>query len=159
MPRYRVNYIGRTEVQPGMSPDLGLPDHLGLPSFMSSRRIGLTETEFEDQVEAMSAARALDEFFSRHVERREDVKLLGSDGHTHDLEGVTDYDPRTIYRWMEDEMMMEYQGLEEMTPASRSARCVTAPARSMRASSSTTKRSPPSWAPAHDPADRRARAV
>src|ERR1700730_14600274 len=116
MPRYRVNYVGRSEVQPGMGPELGLPDHLGLPNFMSNRRTGLSETEFEDEIEAKSPPRALDEFFSQHAERREDVMVLGADGRSHAIEGVADYDPGTVYIWLEDGMMMEYQGIEEMTP-------------------------------------------
>ncbi|HEY8768303.1 MAG TPA: hypothetical protein VIP09_13750 [Dehalococcoidia bacterium] len=110
MPSYRVNYVGRSSTAPGA----GAPTDL--PNFMTNRQSGLTETEFEDELQATSPAQALEAFFGEHVERREDVKMLGADGRSHPIEGVADYNPRSVYLWIEDGMMMEYQGIEEMTP-------------------------------------------
>ena len=42
--------------------------------------------------------------------------MLGADGRSHPIEGVADYNPGSVYLWIEDGMMMEYQGIEEMTP-------------------------------------------
>jgi hypothetical protein len=41
--------------------------------------------------------------------------MLGADGRSHPIGGVAAYDPGTVYLWIEDGMMMEYQGIEEMT--------------------------------------------
>jgi hypothetical protein len=110
MPSYRVNYLGRSSNAPGS----GAPNDL--PNFMTNRQSGLTETEFEDELQATTPEQALGAFFGEHTERREDVMMLGADGRAHAIEGVTDYDPDTVYLWIEDGMMMEYQGIEEMTP-------------------------------------------
>ena len=110
MPSYRVNYVGRSSNAPGS----GAPNDL--PNFMTNRQSGLTETEFEDEFQAATPAQALEAFFGEHAERRENVMMLGADGRSHPIEGVADYDPGTVYLWIEDGMMMEYQGIEEMTP-------------------------------------------
>jgi hypothetical protein len=110
MPSYRVNYLGRSSNAPGS----GAANDL--PNFMTNRQSGLTETEFEDELQATTPAQALVAFFGEHAERREDVMLLGADGRAHAIEGVADYDPGTVYLWIEDGLMMEYQGIEEMTP-------------------------------------------
>ncbi len=110
MPRYRVNYVGRSPNSLGS----GAPNDL--PNFMTNRQSGLTETEFEDELQATTPALALAAFFAEHAERREDVMMLGSDGRSHPIGGVADYEPGTVYLWIEDGMMMEYQGIEEMTP-------------------------------------------
>jgi hypothetical protein len=110
MPRYRVNYIGRSPNSPGS----GAPNDL--PNFMTNRQSGLTETEFDDELQATTPAQALTAFFGEHTERREDVMMLGADGRSHPIEGVADYNPGSVYLWIEDGMMMEYQGIEEMTP-------------------------------------------
>jgi hypothetical protein len=110
MPSYRVNYVGRSSNAPGA----GAPNDL--PNFMTNRQSGLTETEFEDELKATTPAQALGAFFGDHTERREDVMMLGADGRAHAIEGVADYNPGTVYLWIEDGMMMEYQGIEEMRP-------------------------------------------
>jgi hypothetical protein len=110
MPSYRVNYVGRSSNAPGFGADNDLPN------FMTNRQSGLTETEFEDELQAPTSAKALEAFFGENAERRDDVMMLGADGRSHPIEGVADYDPGTVYLWIEDGMMMEYQGIEEMTP-------------------------------------------
>ncbi len=110
MPRYRVNYVGRSANSLGS----GAPNDL--PNFMTNRQSGLTETEFEDELQAATPAQALEAFFGEHAGRREGVMMLGADGRSHPLDGVADYDPGTIYLWIEDGELMEYQGIEEMTP-------------------------------------------
>ncbi len=109
MPSYRVNYVGRSSTALGS----GAPNDL--PNFMTNRQSGLTETEFEDELQATTPAQALTAFFGEHAGRSEDVMMLGADGRSHPIEGVADYDPGTAYLWIEDGMMMEYQGIEEMT--------------------------------------------
>lgn len=114
MPRYRINYLSRTEESPGSSSaDAQLL--LNPVARMTFARERLYETEFQDEVEAMSPAAALDAFFWQHADRREDVMIKASDGRGYPIEGLADYDPGTIYLWIEDNWFMEYQSLEEMT--------------------------------------------
>jgi len=37
-------------------------------------------------------------------------------GQSHELQGVEDYDPEKTYIWIEDDKLMEYQGMDEATP-------------------------------------------
>jgi hypothetical protein len=91
VPSYRVNYLGRSSNAPGSS----APNDL--PNFMTNRQSGLTETEFVDELQAATPAQALTAFFGEHAQRREDVMMLGADDRAHAIEGVADYDPRTVY--------------------------------------------------------------
>lgn len=114
MPRYRINYLGRTEESPGSNPgDAQLRvNALARMSFGTQR---FYETEFQDEVDAISPAAALDAFFWQHADRREDVMIKGSDGRPQPIEGLADYDPGTIYLWIEDNWFMEYQGIEALS--------------------------------------------
>lgn len=113
MPRYRINYLGRTEESPaGNAADAQLL--LNPATRMTFGRQRLYETEFQDEVEAISPAAALDAFFWQHADRREDVMIKGSDGRPQPIEGLAYYDPGTAYIWIEDNWFMEYQGIEEL---------------------------------------------
>ena len=114
MPRYRINYVARSTKDP-LNQSFATESRSALPIPLRDR--AFSETEYEDQVDARTSAEALNLFFEQHVEYREGVMVKGSDGRAHPIEGVSDYDPGTIYLWIEDDhMMMEYQGIEEMTP-------------------------------------------
>jgi hypothetical protein len=73
------------------------------------------EVEWEEDVEAADAGRALDSFFKQHV--RDDTQLMWVDesGDGHAVEGVT-YELEKTYIWIEDDKLMEYQGMDETTP-------------------------------------------
>jgi len=114
MPRYRINYIARSTKDP-LNQSFAIESRSALP--VPHRDRAFSETEYEDQIEATSPPEALNLFFEQHVEYREDVMIKGTDGRAHPIEGLADYDPGTVYLWIEDHhMMMEYQGIEEMTP-------------------------------------------
>lgn len=115
MPSYRINYLGRTRQSPGTEP--GNQPFYANPAYVAARGESVFfETEFQDEVDASTPASALDAFFWQHADRREDVMLKGNDGRGHPIEGVADYDPNTIYIWIEDNWFMEYQGIEELKP-------------------------------------------
>jgi hypothetical protein len=73
------------------------------------------EIEWEEQLEARSVAEALDAFFREHVQDRTQVMWLDEARQSHELEGL-DYDPEKTYIWIEDDKLMEYQGMDEATP-------------------------------------------
>lgn len=112
MPHYRVFYVGRSPNGPG-TPDWWRSE---INAYGVRRTPHLSKTEFEDVIEARNPAAALEQFFENHVERREDVQYLGRDFKGHPIRGVEDYRPEYTYLWIEDDMMMEYQGVDEMTP-------------------------------------------
>lgn len=73
------------------------------------------EVEWEEEVEASNPAQALDAFFREHAADRTQVMWLDDEGQSHELEGL-DYDPEKTYIWIEDDKLMEYQGMDEATP-------------------------------------------
>ncbi len=74
------------------------------------------EIEWEEEVEARNAAEALDAFFREHVPDRTKVMWVDEDGESHELQGLEEYDPEKAYIWVEDDKLMEYQGMDEATP-------------------------------------------
>jgi len=74
------------------------------------------EIEWEEELEAKSAAEALDAFFREHVQDRTQVMWLDETGQSHELQGLEDYDAEKTYIWIEDDKLMEYQGMDETTP-------------------------------------------
>ncbi len=74
------------------------------------------EIEWEEELEARSAAEALDAFFREHVSDRTELMWVDDTGQSHELQGVEDYDPEKTYIWIEDDKLMEYQGMDEATP-------------------------------------------
>ena len=74
------------------------------------------EVEWEEEVEARSAAEALDTFFREHVPDRAQVMRVDEAGQSHKLLGLEDYDPEIRYIWIEDDKLMEYQGMDEAAP-------------------------------------------
>jgi len=74
------------------------------------------EVEWEEEVEARSAAEALDTFFREHVSDRTQVMWVDEAGESHMLRGIEDYESEKPYIWIEDDKLMAYQGMDEVTP-------------------------------------------
>ncbi len=77
---------------------------------------GHEEVEWEEEVEARSAAEALDTFFREHVSDRTQVMWVDEAGESHKLGGIEDYESEKPYIWIEDDKLMAYQGMDEVTP-------------------------------------------
>ena len=73
------------------------------------------EVAWEEEVEALSAPEALDAFFREHVSDRTQVMWLDESGQSREVQGL-DYDPEVTYIWIEDDKLMEYQGMDKTTP-------------------------------------------
>jgi hypothetical protein len=76
----------------------------------------IEETEWEEEVEGRDRVAALEAFFADHVGSRSDVMWVDSNGDSHAIEGVEDYNPEKTYIWIEKDKLMEYQGVDEATP-------------------------------------------
>lgn len=74
------------------------------------------EIEWEEELEASDPARALDAFFREHVPDRTQVMWVDDAGDSHELRGVEDYDPEKSYIWIEEDKLMEFQGVGVATP-------------------------------------------
>lgn len=74
------------------------------------------EIEWEEEVGASNPAQALDAFFQEHVQDRTQVMWVDETGQSHELQGLEDYDPEKTYIWIEDDKLMEFQGMDEATP-------------------------------------------
>ena len=74
------------------------------------------EIEWEEEVEGETGPRALESFFREHVRDRADVMLVDETGESHKILGVEDYDPEKTYIWIEDDKLLEYQGMDEAVP-------------------------------------------
>ena len=76
---------------------------------------GQEAVEWEEEVEARSAAEALDTFFREHVSDRTQVMWVDEAGESHKLRGIEDYESEKPYIWIEDDKLMAYQGMDEVT--------------------------------------------
>lgn len=74
-----------------------------------------SEIEWEEEVEARNPVDALDSFFREHTTDRTQVMRVDEAGQSHKLVGLEDYNPEISYIWIEDDKLMEYQGLDEAT--------------------------------------------
>ena len=112
MPTYRVYYAERV---PGVG-DSSDPFN-AIPTHRAARATEyVQETEWEEEFEAKNEAAALEVFFRDHVRDRSQVMWVDEDGQRRPIEGVGDYDPDKTYIWVENEKLMEYQGIDEATP-------------------------------------------
>jgi hypothetical protein len=75
----------------------------------------VSETEWEEEVDAPNADGALDSFFKEHVRDNSELMWVDDDGAPRAVEGVT-YDADKTYIWVEDGKLMEYQGIDGATP-------------------------------------------
>ena len=74
-----------------------------------------SETRWEEEVEARDATEALAAFFREHVADSEQVMWVDESGESRRIEGLG-YDPEKTYIWIEDDKLMEYEGMDEATP-------------------------------------------
>jgi hypothetical protein len=74
-----------------------------------------SETRWEEEVESRDAAAALSAFFREHVAGSDQVMWVDESGESRPVEGL-DYDPEKTYIWIENDKLMEYEGMDEATP-------------------------------------------
>ena len=112
MPTFRIYYVER---MPRGARDwmriYGLRRHGSEPD--ETRH---SEIEWEEEVEARNPPEALQAFFREHVTDRTQVMWVDEMGQSHELQGLEDYDPDKTHIWIEDDKLMEYQGMDEATP-------------------------------------------
>ena len=113
MPTYRVYYAER---EAGRNSVAEYPYHEHMRATYGPRRDAFSETEWEEEIEGRDAVAALEAFFREHVRERSDVMWLDERGESRPIEGVSDYDPGKTYIWVENDKLMEYQGIDEATP-------------------------------------------
>ena len=112
MPTYRVYYAERVPGAGGSSDPFS-----AIPTHRADRATEyVQETEWEEEVEAKNKTAALEAFFRDHARDRSEVMWVDEDGESRAIEGVSDYDPDKTYIWIENEKLMEYQGIDEATP-------------------------------------------
>ena len=111
MPTYRIYYAER-EVG-----DKRTGDAMSALPLSGAYRPGdyVSETEWEEEVDAPNTDGALDSFFKEHVRDNSELRWVDDDGESRAVEGVT-YDADKTYIWVEHGKLMEYQGLDEATP-------------------------------------------
>jgi len=108
---YRIYYAEREvgDLRPG--------DPASISPLYKAYRPGdyVSETEWEEEVEAPNTDGALDSFFREHVRDNSELMWVDDDGESRPVEGVT-YDADKTYIWIENGKLMEYQGIDEATP-------------------------------------------
>ncbi len=112
MPTYRVYYAER---------QLGASDTSDsfsqMPTVRGTRPTDYhSDTEWEEEVEGRNTSEALEAFFREHVRDRREVRWVDERGESRPIEGVSDYESDKAYIWIEDQKLMEYQGIDEATP-------------------------------------------
>ncbi|MDO8615217.1 MAG: hypothetical protein Q7T33_05710 [Dehalococcoidia bacterium] len=113
MPTYRIYYAER-EVNHPAARDPSMVT--AAARLYRANAEYVSETEWEEEVEAKSESGALEAFFRDHLSDRREVHIVEEDGEAHPVEGVGGYDPDRTYIWVEQGKLMEYQGLDERTP-------------------------------------------
>ena len=111
MPTYRIYYAERESTEDDRALfQAGRLGGLGL-----HRQEPYSETEWEEEVEGRDAAAALDTFFGAHTTDRSQVMQVDENGDSQALTGVADYETDKTYIWIENNKLMEYQGIDEAT--------------------------------------------
>ncbi len=111
MPTFRVYYVER--MPRGAREWLRTYGLSGVG--VDGEEAGHEEVEWEEEVEARSPTEALDTFFREHVSDRSQVMWLDEAGESHELRGIKDYEAEKPYIWIEDDKLMAYQGMDEVT--------------------------------------------
>jgi hypothetical protein len=110
MPSYRIYYA-----EQDISPD---DRHTLFGRYPDDGRYEvevLEETHWEENVEARDPYEALDSFFREHLDSRSTMMWVDDKRRTRAVEG-RDLDIEKTYIWIEDDKLMELQGIEEGTP-------------------------------------------
>ena len=111
MPTYRIYYAEREVGDQRLNEPMGGVDHWRIAKHGEY----VSETEWEEEVEASSADTALDLFFKEHVRDNSELMVINDEGESEALSGLS-YDPDKTYIWIENGKLLEYQGLDEATP-------------------------------------------
>ena len=112
MPTYRIYYAERELTED----DRSLFRSARLGGLGLQRQEPFNETEWEEEVEGRDGTAALEAFFRAHTNDRSQVMQVDENGESQPLTGVADYEPEKTYIWIENDKLMEYQGLDEGTP-------------------------------------------
>ena len=115
MPTYRIYYAERDPSTPVDTARYTSPAER-LYSLGRAGGTRIEETEWEEEIEARDRAAALEAFFAGHVGSRSDVMWVDANADSHPVEGVDAYNPEKTYIWIENDKLMEYQGIDEATP-------------------------------------------
>jgi hypothetical protein len=111
VPTFRIYYAERESTEDDRSLfQAGRLGGLGL-----QRQNPYSETEWEEEVEGRDQAAALEAFFRAHVADRSQLMAVDDQGESQPLTGAG-YEPDKTYIWIENDKLMEYQGLDEATP-------------------------------------------
>ena len=112
MPTYRIYYTEREPTED----DRSLFQGARLGGLGLQRQEPYNETEWEEEVEGRDRAAALEAFFRAHAADRAQVMSVDEQGESRPLTGAGDFEPDKTYIWIENDKLMEYQGLDEGTP-------------------------------------------
>jgi hypothetical protein len=113
MPRYRIFYA---EHGPADADSLSsAPEEaLGFDASGDGDSGDEEESQWEETYDANNSPGALAGFFADHAPDQNQIALVEEDGSTRAVSGG--FDPDRTYIWVEDQMLMEYQGIQEATP-------------------------------------------
>jgi len=112
VPTYRIYYAERQVGDQHSDEPLN-----SVPPYRVTKRTDyVSETEWEEEVEGRDGGAALEAFFREHVSDRSQVMWVDEQGKSQPIAGIADYDPEKTYIWIENDKLMEYQGLDEATP-------------------------------------------
>ena len=109
MANFRVYYVERTV----RDPRGGLARALGAQGEEEARVPQGDETEWEEDIEAENARKALRLFFQTHLGGSGDLGYIDEEGRTQRPFRIDDYDLNRTYVWTEGDKFMEYQGIEQ----------------------------------------------
>jgi hypothetical protein len=112
MPRYRIFYAEHGEAGPdalSAAPE----ERFGFDPSENGDDAEDEEGEWEETYDANNPQGALSGFFADHAPDG-NIALVEEDGNTSPAGGA--FDPDRTYIWVEEDMLMEYQGIQEATP-------------------------------------------
>ncbi len=109
MPKYRIYYTERKLKDSSARPGL-VEEYLRLLTGDEH----VSQTEWEEEVEAKNAQAALEAFFDEHVPERSMVHIVEEDGRDYPIKGVGDFDPNRTYVWLEDGAFLYFDGMDEV---------------------------------------------
>jgi hypothetical protein len=107
MPRYRIFYADHGPA----ADDAFSPGYDDVDNDVEE-----VEDEWEETFEAKDPASALKQFFHEHTPRNKGLRMIEEDGSARVVDTWEDFDPDRTFVWVEEDRLMEYQGLQEATP-------------------------------------------
>jgi hypothetical protein len=112
VPTYRIFYTERESTED----DRALFQGGRLGGLGIQRQEPYAETEWEEEVEGGDGPAALSAFFREHATDSSQIMSIDEEGNSRPLDSSAAYAPDQAYIWIENDKLMEYQGLEEATP-------------------------------------------